>query len=396
MSEGFGSGFVWILIGATVSSIGSGMAPIGVAFAVLTRTHSTATIAAVFALSGVAFCAAVIPAGVLADRMAPDRLVLASAFGGAASQAAFGGAYLVGERSSAIYCAIALLGGASAALGAPATQALLGAVVAPEDLTRATSWLYTLESGAAVLSPAVAGWAVAFVGAGAVLILDAGTYLVQALAMWKLRRAWPAASTDEARDPGNYFGGLAFLRARRPLAALMVGGACLTMLVQAPVVVLGPSLSLQYLSGPKGWGLLMSVYAAGVLAGGTALMRTTVSKPFVLVVVAGFLTAAFPFSLGIYPDWGVLVPVALASGVAYQVGLVTWDATLLSLLPHNLVGKVFSIDWLLNRIARPVGFLVAALLAENRGTRPALAIVAATGTAVWTAVAVGAKNWIRL
>ncbi len=70
--------FRWLFLGRTISSLGSGVAPIALGFAVLDLTGSLAALGLVVAARSIANVAALLFGGVAADRW-PRHLVLTGA-----------------------------------------------------------------------------------------------------------------------------------------------------------------------------------------------------------------------------------------------------------------------------------------------------------------------------
>ena len=252
-----------------------------------------------WALTGLLVCAA-LPVVVLAPLA--GRLVDSTGFRTlAAASALWQAACCVALAAEAplwsTYLLVVLLQ-AGHAVANPTWQAIVPEVAPPDELARTIGASQALNTLAMVAAPAAAGIAVASLGSGAPLVIDAATFVVLAaagLAIRTTRRAPDAnAAPREAHEPRF------LLRSDGLLWPLLLGVCVLVFLGEATNVVEVFLLRGTLDAGPGAFGLVGAGLAAGLVVGSLAVggaapdatrARRTVVTAFVLalLLVAGGL-----------------------------------------------------------------------------------------------------------
>ncbi|MEU9030500.1 MFS transporter [Streptomyces sp. NPDC048383] len=355
-----------LLAGRTCAAFATALIPTTLTLAVM-RTGSAGDLGLVLAAEMLPMLLLLPVAGVVADRFAARRVVLAADLVRAAAQLATGALLLSGPVRVPELAALAAVTGAAVAFGTPSARTLVAAVVAGPGRLRANSRLMVAQGLAAIAGPAAAGALMLAAGAGWSSLVTGALFVASALTLGGLR--------TPAREGGGARGGFtAELRAgwaqtrRHPwfLANVMAHGVW--HLTAGVLLTLGPLIAVESLGGESSWVLVAQAGTAGLLAGAWAAGRLPVRRPLVWVAVASAAIApalaAFAFRL----------PVA-ACAAAYFVGMggvgllsPLWETEIQRRVPAEALGRVGSFDSLISFAARPLGLAVAAPLAAATGT----------------------------
>ncbi|SEH02387.1 Transmembrane secretion effector [Nonomuraea solani] len=184
------------------STIGTTVAPLGLAFAVVDLGGGATALGFVL-MSGLLIFLAVTPAaGVLADRL--PRLAIIVTCQLVCGVAQLGAAVLVLSGTATVWAlaGLAVLAGAAGAFFQPAAKGLVVQLVpAGPMLVQANALLQICFNAVAIVGPGLAGLVIAESSPGVILAWDALTFLVSA-AVFATLRLPPAARQERRRFPG--------------------------------------------------------------------------------------------------------------------------------------------------------------------------------------------------
>ena len=288
-------------------------------------------------------------AGVVADRLAPVRIMVAADLARMVLAAALP---LVDRSVPGIY-AVAFAMSAASAFFSPAAGTALPALVDEQELIAGNSGIWTAAVISQIVLAPAAGAVVAALGYGPAFWINAASFATSACLLARLRLPRPAAARSgfwqQAREGAAMLAGHRVLRALaagQGLAALSAGATSALL-----VVLVRDRLGL----GPAGYGIALACIAVGAAVGPLLLTRF-VSDPRRPAFVFGpyLLRAAVDAVLA-----AVRVPaVALGSlagyGVGTSTGAVTFNALLQAETPPEARGRViatFDLIWQLGRLA---------------------------------------------
>ncbi len=116
--------FRWYYAGSVTSWLGSAMAPIGLAFAVLSFTKSSSALGLVLAARSIPLIGFMILGGAVADRISRTRLLTLSNLGSGMTQGAVAALLLCGSRNLGMIIILQLANGTFSAFTTPAMAAL--------------------------------------------------------------------------------------------------------------------------------------------------------------------------------------------------------------------------------------------------------------------------------
>jgi len=263
--------------------------------------------------------------------------------------------------------------GVSETLFDTAALSLVPSIVAPEDLAIANGRMQSGEVVANHLAGPPLGGLLFAAAAAAPFALEAASFAVAAVLVWRIRgaRTLPgnAAPRAERRSlRADIAEGLGFLF-RNPLLrsiAVVLGVWNLVEYMMVGVMVLFCTRRLGL--NEAGFGLVLSSMAVGGLVGGITTDRLTRaigegSTLRIVMLTSAVATAALPVTRS-------AALVVFASAVGGWVA-VTWNVTTLSLrqaiVPDHLLGRVNSVFRLLAFGGMPFGAILGGVIAESFG-----------------------------
>jgi predicted MFS family arabinose efflux permease len=363
-----------------VSDIGTGMAPIALAFGVLTLPGGDAS-----SLGLVLLCAAVprliffLVGGVLADRLDRARLMVAAEWLAATAQLAAATLFVTGHASVPALAALAAVNGVAVALFYPSLTGLVPQVAEDRDLQSANALIRLSSHLASILGTVLGGALVASVGPGWALAVDALTYAVSAVLLAFVRARSHVRTDERSSVLSDLVGGWREFSSRRWVWLIVLLFSLSNMGFTAAVAVLGPVRSLESYGGARGWALVLAAFSAGTVAGVLVAMRVRPSRPLFVAMVAQLVVVLPIVAIAPPLPLAVVAGCAFVSGVAVDVFEVLWQTALQRNIPRDALSRVASYDWLGSMALTPVALAGAGALAATVGLTAAIWVCAALG-----------------
>ncbi|MET8697423.1 MFS transporter [Kitasatospora sp. NPDC004723] len=386
--------FRWFFVGYATSLVGSSMAPVAVAFAVLDGGGGGSQLGWVMAARILPIVLVLVAGGVIADRLGSRRVMLASDVLRCAVQGVFAALLVTGNASVPAMVVLVAVWGLGEGVFLPALGALVPSLVRrPERLPDANTLLGLARSVSTVAGPALAGVITAGLGPGAVLLIDAATYGVGALALARLSAAVPksaGAGGGEASMLADLRHGWGEFRSRRWLWVTTLQMALFNLLVWAPFLVLGPLTAQRELGGARAWGLVMGVYGVGAVLGGSLMLGRRPGRPLAVATLAGLGWALPSAALAAGLPLGWVAAAALVAGAGSAVCGSLYESTLQSWVPAEVLARVTAFGGLGAFVLGPLGLAAAGPLADRVGVAAVLAFGAG-----WQLIAVAAVLVVR-
>jgi predicted MFS family arabinose efflux permease len=239
-------------------------------------------------------------ATVVVDRL-PRRFLLIAVEVGRGLAVALALVGVLGGTRWLVFAAIAA-SGALAALSQALVPALVPALVSEERYAAANAALGMTENVAMAAGALCAGIAVAWIGVGAALALDALTFAVAALVFANLRvgavpRPAPGAEAEEQVAAGGRLAGLRYVLGRRRLVVLVLAFAAATLATGLANASLPRLLEQGFGLGPAAYGFGFGALGAGLAAGTCAAGFTRVGAHGGRWIGAALLLMACCFAL---------------------------------------------------------------------------------------------------
>jgi MFS family permease len=360
-------GFRTLWLAQFVSVFGDFLALFGVISLITFRLHGSATDVALVIVAYMAPVSLIAPlAGVLVDRWPVRRVMIASDL----IRACIAASLVLTTSVPQIALAMAALGLVSSFFG-PAQSVVLRTLVAKEDLLSANALFSQAFYIVRVLSPAIAGALVAWLGENGCFWLDTGSFVFSAvsIATLSIARAAPAHPLERSmwRD---FVEGNRFIFTHRELSFAFVS-SCVAMFVLSSF---SPLISVYIRdllhAGPMLYGGISAMVGVGLIVG-TQVVRTAAAKRPIEEMVLGGL-----FGLGLGAGLlGSFTFGATAAGgtflLGFAIAFVVVPAQTLSQkeTPHEMQGRVSSTFIALFSLAQVLGMLLSGVLADWLGIR---------------------------
>jgi len=340
---------------------------VGVSFAVLDETHgSTARLSYVLAAQIAPSLIFLLVGGVIADRIAPQFVIIGGNLMLAAGEGTFGILVLTGHPALWQMIALECVTGTGAALFYPASSALLPRLVPGELLQQASAVSRLAMNGALMSGAVLAGFVVAAVGPGwALAICGTGMLgtvpLMLALRVSARERTTRPGMLRELREGWSEF------RAHTWLWVVVAQFTVVLMAWYGGFSVLGPVVARAHLGGPAAWGTISGAESLGLIVGGLVSLRFSPRRPMLFIVLAGGSIAATPFALAMLWPVPLICVAAFAVGVGIEIMMVQWTVALARNIPSDRLARVSSYDALGSVMAMPIGAVLAGPIAARAG-----------------------------
>jgi MFS family permease len=173
--------FRLLFAGELVSLLGTAVAPIALAFAVLDLTGSATDLGYVLAAGWMPQIVFILLGGVLGDRLPRNLVMVGANFLSAAAQGVTAALLLAGVAHVWELAVLQAVRGTATALFFPAAQAVIPEIVETELLQPANALIRLAQNASTVIGAGLGGVAVAAAGPGWAIAFDAATYLASGL-----------------------------------------------------------------------------------------------------------------------------------------------------------------------------------------------------------------------
>lgn len=358
--------FRYFFIGQVVNRLGSSMAGVALAFAVLDIDDSASALGWVVAASSIPMVLFMLLGGAVADRL-PRAVVLrgCNLVQGVAQSIT---AFLVISGHAEIWHLVVLqaVAGTVFAVSYPAFLGMVPILLPVEERKAAFLLIGQATSLVGILGPAVSGLLVATTGPGWALAVDATTYLVAASMLVLVRLPPGDRSQARASVLGDFAAGWAFAR---QLGWVIPGASCALVfnaLVSGGINVLGPVIADDTI-GSEGWGLAGSAQAVGVFVAAFFLAKVTLTRPM-KAIMASFVVWCVPMLvLGTHVNVWLLAASFAVAGAALSLLDLSWNLLVQEKVPEAMLSRIMAIDGFFSFVAMPIGQVAVGPLAGAFG-----------------------------
>lgn len=339
---------------------------VGVSFAVLKATGSTADLSYVLAAQIAPNLVFAPLGGVIADRVPPQYVIAFANLLVALCEGSLG--LLVLTQHAVLWQMILLEAGTGTAVAIfyPASQALLPKLVPDAELQQANAVSRLVMNGAMMGGAAAGGFLVAAVGSGWALIADAIGMSLAVVPNLFIR----AAATAREQTPGIFTElreGWDEFRSHTWLWGIVLEYSVVLMCWYGSFSVLGPAVAARHLGGPAAWGTIMAFESIGLIVGGFVALRYTPRRPMLFVAAIGTTIALPSLALAmLWPVWLICVT-SLLVGIAIEAMMVQWNVVMARYIPADKLARVSAYDALGSVMSMPVGALLAGPIASAIG-----------------------------
>jgi MFS family permease len=278
-------------------------------------------------------------------------------------------------RGAGVIIFIAFLVGIVNAFDVPIRQAFLVQMVGKEDLPNAIALNSSIFNGARVVGPAVAGFAIAWIGEGWCFFLNGVSFLAVILALLAMRLT-PVERKPSTESPlRSLMQGFHFAMSDLPIRSALLLLSWLSLLGLQYAVFLPIFASDIFHSGARGLGLLMSSAGVGAVLGALHFAARTEFKGLARWIagtsaMCGIGLVLFSQSRVFWVSMAVLFVV----GFSATVQMAATNTIVQSRVPDELRGRIMAVYATMFMGVQPIGSLLAGGVAKRIGAPYTLAI----------------------
>lgn len=361
-----------LLLAEGVSVAGNQMALVVIPLFVLETTGSASRTGVTMFFTFLPTVIAGLFGGALVDRLGFRRTSIAADIASAAAVAAIPLLHATVGIEFWQLLVLVFLGALLDSPGNTARSALVPDVVqrAGLSLDRGTALFNAADRIATLVGPPVAGGLILVTGISDVLWVDAATFVFSALVVRAALPSDPPRPAQETTYLADLRAGFAFVRADRPLMAIVLLITTMNALDSALAFVGLPVFVERVLDSPATLGLILGVTGAGAAAGSLAYAAWGGRLPRRPTLVVCFvLVSSFFLGVGAFPPLPLLLAHGAIAGVAAGPLNGILGAAEYERIPEHMRGRALGIIRALAWMAIPLGGLVGGWLIARIGLR---------------------------
>jgi MFS family permease len=346
--------FRLLFAGATTSLLGDQFAFIATPWLVLKMTGDPLALGIVLALEGIPRAIFMLLGGAITDRLSPRLIMLISDGIRFILTALMALVVLTGTVQMWMIYIFSLAFGLVAGFAIPAENSIVPMLVEEQDLQAGNSVMMGVVQLVGFIGPTLAGILIARfsqspLGIGLAFALDAISFAVSAICLGWMHGGKSKVVDASAKKESVWYSilaGMRYLWDDKAVLLMFLIVTLLNLLFVGPILVGIPVLADQRLpEGAVAFGLLMSAYSGGNLAG--YLLAGSVPRPsgkamrvFLITLMAAFGVAlgSFGFIRSTWVDFGLMVLLGLGNGYLAII-LFTWIQTR---TPREMLGRMMS------------------------------------------------------
>ncbi|MBV9579846.1 MAG: MFS transporter [Chloroflexi bacterium] len=364
--------------GQVVSQSGTWLQRIAQAWLVLDVANSPAALGVLTVFQFTPALALSLVAGVVADRVGKQRLIMITSTLEALQALAMAAVTFSGNVQLWQIYLLAFLLGLFTTFETPARQAFVSELVPREDIQSAVALNSSVFNAARVVGPGIGGIILAAWGAGWAFALNGVSYLAVLAALFMLDSSKLYTSRRAARGAlwSQVWDGLRHA-AHVPELAYPLGLLAVIGLFGYNFGVVLPLLARYTLDvGAVGFGALNAAMGVGSLLG--ALLLTPHLPPGLRSVsLAGFGFSLALLAVAVVPNYSLILGLLAVLGLLSVIYSTSTNTTLQLSSGEAFRGRVLSLYTLLFMGTTPIGGAITGVLADQYGITATLAVEAA-------------------
>ena len=283
----------------------------------------------------------------------------------------------MGLRGAWVIIFIAFLVGIVNAFDVPIRQAFLVQMVGKEDLPNAIALNSSIFNGARVVGPAIAGFAIAWIGEGWCFFWNGVSFLAVIIALLAMRLK-PVARKPSTESPlQSLIQGFRFAMSDLPIRSALLLLSWVSLLGLQYSVFL-PIFANDLLGGgARGLGLLMSSAGVGAVLGALHFAARTEFKGLARWIAGTSMSCAIGLVLfsASRVFWMSMV-VLFVVGFSATVQMAATNTIIQSRVPDELRGRIMAVYATMFMGVQPIGSLLAGGVAKRIGAPHTLAVFA--------------------
>lgn len=371
------AGFSWLLAARSVVLLGNSFGIIALAFAILGRGWGTAALGIFVGARSISNLLSTFVSGALSDLVGRRRVLIVGCALAAAGQAGTALLFLQPWPNRAVLFVLVVVTGTGSAVVIPTVTAIIPEVLPESLLQKGNSFLRFGMNSSVIAGSAMAGVTIAATSPVAGLFIDAGCFLLGALAAALGVRQGATESSVQEDSPRTFWRtfrhGGSVVMATEWLWRVILGFGLVNVCFVVTSTVLGPAMAVQR-GGARAWGLVLTMEGIGLAAGSLIAGRIRFKRPLHSGIACAMVIVLPIIALVLGSNMAIVGVAFLLSGMGVEIFGVMWDTTLQSNVPATALGSIVAFDYCGSLLAVPVGEMVVGPIAAATSFRGVLAV----------------------
>jgi MFS family permease len=401
---------IGIVAASGISVLGSRMSFVAIPWLVLVTTGSPTRMGLVAGAEMLPYVLASAMGAPLVDRLGARRTAILADLTSAAAMAALAAYYAVGF---AVLVALVAVAGGLRGFGDNSKKVLVPprAAAAHVPLPRVIATFEAMTKFSMMIGAAVAGVLIAWVGAPAAILVDAGSFVAAAALVLVSTNTTRAAATGNTATADTATGRAA-PAAKEPYLTALRGGLAhvwgdritfgifamlfgINLFNQAAGVVFVPLWANRVAGSAAAVGITLGALSLGAVLGSIAFTMLVARVPRYAVFTLGFLVGGPPrfFALGLSHNVVTITVVSFLSGVALAAINPTIGTLVIERTPPALHARVFGLNTAVAWAGIPLGGFFGGRAVQSLGLTPALLLSGFLYLAIALVPVVGYRSW---
>lgn len=370
-------GFTKLAASRFISNVGNGISPVALAFGVLALPGATARdLSLVMAARMFPMIALMLFGGVIGDRFKRNRIVGGADIIGSGFVAVSSLSLIVNQSSVLLLALMGALFGILNALWWPAMSGVLPEILPKAKLQHGNAVINLVTNIGYVFGALLGGAMVTAFGSGWALLLDAVSFLMAGILVWKLDL--PTIKRDKTSTMfQDLISGWYEFSSRSWVVTMVVAFAIINLGFESLLQVLGPLNFADLDSGPQFWSFNLAALTLGMLAGSLVSLKVHFPRPLLFAMLIIASASIWDFSLAAKAPLIISLCCAFLAGFAIDIFMVIWNTSLQSHIPEESYSRVVAYDAFGSFGLSPLGIAIAGPLAQSFGVSKMLFLTGA-------------------
>jgi MFS family permease len=367
--------FQLFMVGQLVSLIGTWMQTTAQLWLVYDLTHSAALLGIFGFANQIPMLVLASVGGYVGDRYSRHRGVIVTQSISMVLAFILAGLTLTHHIGEWSLITITLLVGIVNAFDVPIRQAFFVEMVGKEDLPNAIALNSSIFNGARVVGPAIAGFAIAWIGEGWCFFLNGLSFFAVILALLAMRIQTVERKPGTESPLQSLLQGFRYAMGDRPTRSALLLLSMLSLLGLQYSVFMPIFANDVLKSGAKGLGMLMSSAGVGAVLGALQFAARTSYKGLAKWIAAMSVICAC--GLMVFSQSHVFwlsAAVLFVVGFAATSQMAATNTTVQNRVPDELRGRVMAVYATMFMGVQPIGALLAGGVAKHLGAPTTLAV----------------------
>ena len=370
-----------LFLARTISNIGNGVAPIAIAFGVLSLPGATPTsLSIVLAAQAIPLVLVLPIGGVVADRLGRAKVIAVTDLVLSAFVMLTAVLFLTGSATIPLLAIIGAISGCLNALWWPAMSSLVPEVVEDDHLQPANAFVSVASNAGLIVGNAIGGVLVALIGSGWAIAVDSVSFIIAGLLVFSIRDVSKPHSSGES-TLGDLAHGWRVFWSYRWVVVIVGAFSFVVMVWRGAEEVMGPVLAREVYGGAAGWALIMVFQSVGLLVGAVVASKLRVRRPLVVGMVAMLTLPLWLITLALELPIGWVALGSFACGASLELLAVWWFTAMQTNIPRDALSRVSAYDAMGSLMFGPIGLAISGPLIVSVGANEAFLIAAVVATA---------------